>query len=98
MKLTLRRFIVLAVSIAASVATATGLAEEVQIPSGKWRSVSSATYTNPALTGAELYLSIDVAKDGSFRGVWGQYMCNAYPGAYGISRKKRGRESHYLGV
>lgn len=81
MNTTLRRFTVLAVSLAA----ATGLAQEAQLPSGNWQSAASATYTNPALTGAELYLSIDVAKDGSFKGQWGQYLCNAYPGAYGIS-------------
>lgn len=71
--------------VAVSIATATGVAQEPQAPAGNWRSSASATYTNPALTSAELYLSIDVAKDGSFRGVWGQYLCNAYPGAYGIS-------------
>ena len=81
MKPTLRLLTVVAVSIA----TATGVAQELQLPTGKWQSSASATYTNPALTGAELYLSIDVAKDGSFRGVWGQYLCNASPGAYGIS-------------
>ena len=32
-----------------------------------------------------MYLNIDVAEDGNFRGAWGQYLCNAYPGAYGIS-------------
>jgi hypothetical protein len=79
MKPTLRRLTVLALSSV----TATGLAQE--LPTGNWQSSASATYTNAALTGAELYLSIDVAKDGSFRGVWGQYLCNAYPGAYGIS-------------
>lgn len=56
-----------------------------QLPTGNWRSAGRATYTNPALTGAELYLDINVAKDGSFRGAWGQYFCTAYPGAYGIS-------------
>jgi len=71
--------------LAASMAAATGVAQEAQLPSGNWQSTASVTYTNPALTGAELYLSIDVAKDGSFRGVWGQYFCNASPGVYGIS-------------
>lgn len=81
MKTTLRRFAILAATLAA----ATGVAQETQLPSGKWQSSASATYTNPALTGSRLYLDIDVAKDGSFRGVWGQYSCTAYPGAYGIS-------------
>lgn len=75
----------LAVLAAATAAAAGAFAQEPQLPAGLWRSPASATYTNPALTGAELYLSIDVAKDGSFRGVWGQYFCNTYPGAYGIS-------------
>jgi uncharacterized protein (DUF1330 family) len=78
---TLRRFAILAATLAA----ATGAAQEAQLPSGKWQAPASATYTNPALTGSRLYLDLDVAKDGSFRGVWGQYSCTAYPGAYGIS-------------
>ena len=71
--------------VAAILAAATGEAQETPLPSGKWQSSASATYTNPALTGSRLYLDIEVAKDGSFRGVWGQYVCTAYPGAYGIS-------------
>jgi hypothetical protein len=55
------------------------------LPTGHWQSPGSGTYTNPAMTGAEMYLNIDVANDGSFRGVWGRYFCTAYPGAYGIS-------------
>ena len=55
------------------------------MPTGSWQSAGSATYTNPALTGADLYLDINVSKDGNFRGTWGQYLCTAYPGAYGIS-------------
>ena len=81
MKTTLRRFAMVAVTLA----PATGAAQETQLPSGKWQSSASATYTNPALTGSRLYLDIDVAKDGSFTGVWGQYSCTAYPGAYGVS-------------
>ena len=77
-----RRLAVLAAAIAVTVGA---FAEEPQAPTGKWRSGESATYTNPALTGAELYLDIEVAKDGSFRGAWGQYFCTAYPGAYGVS-------------
>jgi hypothetical protein len=72
--------------LATAIANAAGAwAQDATLPAGPWRSPASATYTNPALTGAALYLSIDVAKDGSFRGVWGQYFCTAYPGAYGIS-------------
>ena len=48
---TLRLLTVAAISIA----TATGVAQEPQLPTGNWRSSASATYTNPALTGAELY-------------------------------------------
>lgn len=81
MKTTLRRVAILAATLAA----ATGVAQEAPLPSGNWQSPASATYTNPALTGSRLYLDIDVAKDGSFQGVWGQYLCTAYPGAYGVS-------------
>jgi hypothetical protein len=71
--------------LAASMGIATAVAQEPQLPTGNWQSTKTATYTNPGLTGAEFYLNIDVAKDGSFRGVWGEYFCTAYPGAYGIS-------------
>jgi len=81
MKTRLRDFALLAGTIAAVGA----FAQESRIPTGSWQSAGSATYTNPALTGADLYLDINVAKDGSFRGTWGQYLCTAYPGAYGIS-------------
>ena len=73
------------VFVAATLAAAPAVAQEAQIPSGKWQSAASTTYTNPGLTGSRLYLDIDVAADGSFRGAWGQYLCTAYPGAYGIS-------------
>jgi len=71
--------------LAGTIATAVGVfAQEPTLPVGNWRSPGHATFTNPGLTGATLYLNIDVAKDGSFRGTWGQYLCNSYPGAYGI--------------
>lgn len=81
MRTTLRRFAILVATLSAT----TGVAQEAQLPSGKWQSSASATYTNPSLTGSRLYLNIDVAKDGSFQGEWGQYLCTAYPGAYGVS-------------
>lgn len=71
--------------LAGTIAVAVGaFAQEPHVPVGNWQSPGHATYTNPALTGAALYLSINVAKDGSFRGEWGQYFCNSYSGAYGI--------------
>ncbi|OQW31568.1 MAG: hypothetical protein A4E19_08120 [Nitrospira sp. SG-bin1] len=71
--------------LAGTIAAAVGVfAQELKFPVGNWRSPGHATFTNPGLTGAALYLNIDVAKDGSFRGTWGQYLCNSYPGAYGI--------------
>ena len=81
MRPTLRGLAILAAILAATA----GEAQETQLPSGKWQSSASATYANPALTGSRLFLDIDVANDGSFRGVWGQYSCTAYPGAYGVS-------------
>ena len=66
--------------LVASIAAAVGaLAQEPALPVGNWQSATSETYTNPlhpALTGAELYLKIDVSKDGSFRGEWGEYFCS----------------------
>lgn len=55
------------------------------IPSGSWLSARSATYTNPFLAGSEIYLDINVAADGSFRGSWQQYICLSSPGAYGVN-------------
>lgn len=73
---------ILAVAIAGA---GCAMAAEPQVPAGPWRSPASATFTNPALTGAALALSIEVAKDGSFRGTWSRYFCTAYPGAYGLA-------------
>jgi hypothetical protein len=65
---------------AASIAAAVGaLAQEPAVPVGNWQSPTSETYTwplHPILTGGELYLKIDVSKDGSFRGEWGEYFCS----------------------
>jgi hypothetical protein len=80
MKTTLRRVAILAATLAAAPGVAMA-----QLPSGKWQSSASATYTNAALAGSRVYLNIDVAGDGSFQGVWGQYLCTAYPGAYGVN-------------
>ena len=52
----------------AATAAAIALAEEPRPPTGNWRSQSYVTFTNAAWTGAALYLNIDVAEDGSFRG------------------------------
>ena len=72
--------------LAGAIAAAVGaFMQEPQRPMGKWRSAAWETHTNPALTGSGLYLDIDVARDGSFRGTWAQYFCTAQPGAYGIS-------------
>jgi hypothetical protein len=73
---------------AASIAAVAGvLAQEPALPAGNWQSVTSETYSHPlhaVLTGAEFYLNIDVAKDGSFRGEWREYSCSgASVGAYG---------------
>jgi len=65
---------------AVSVVTAVGaLAQEPAVPIGNWQSAVSETITwalHPALTGGELYLKIDVSKDGGFSGEWGEYFCS----------------------
>ena len=80
--LTLARSTILAAYAAMTLAAS---AAEPPLPTGHWQSPGSGTYTNPALGGAEMYLKIDVANDGTFRGVWSRYFCTTYPGAYGIS-------------
>jgi hypothetical protein len=75
---------------AASIIAAVGAsAQELAFPVGNWQSATSETFTSPlhpVLTGAEFYLKIDVAKDGSFRGEWGEYFCSGVtPGAFGVN-------------
>ncbi len=69
--------------------TAGVLAQEPAIPAGHWESVASETYStalHPVPSGAEFYLEIDVAADGSFRGEWGEYSCSGMSlGAYGFA-------------
>ena len=74
----------------ASIAAAVGaLAQEPATPRGNWASIASDTYytpLHPVVTGAEFYLKIEVADDGSFRGEWGEYYCSGVSlGAYGIA-------------
>ena len=86
MKPALQRVTVFVASIAAA---AGALAQEPAFPAGNWASVASETYStplHPVLTGAEFYLEIDVASDGSFRGEWGEYSCSGVSlGAYGFA-------------
>lgn len=55
------------------------------LPSGSWISARHATYTNPFLSGSEIHLDINIAADGSFRGLWKQYICLVSTGAYGMN-------------
>jgi hypothetical protein len=77
---------VLKTVLAGTMVSAVGAhAQEPQLPTGKWKSLAWETYTNPAYTGAVFHLDIDVARDGSFRGTWGQYFCTVQAGAYGVA-------------
>jgi hypothetical protein len=69
-------------------AAASAWTQQPTVPSGNWQSARSETYTSPlhpVLTGAEMYLSITVSNDGSFRGEWGDYFCSSTVGAYGYT-------------
>jgi hypothetical protein len=72
-----------------SLATAAGaLARQQTAPAGNWQSSRSETYSSPlhpVVTGAEFYLSIVVATDGSFRGQWSEYNCVPSIGAFGLN-------------
>ena len=72
-----------------SIATASGsFARQWPADVGNWQSARSDTLTSPlhpVVTRAELYLNIDIANDGSFRGQWGEYTCVPSIGAYGIA-------------
>ena len=68
------------------ITTTAGLLAQPPTAAGKWRSVTSETFTSPlhpVVTRAEFYLDIDIAGDGSFRGQWGEYTCGSTIGAYG---------------
>ena len=72
----MKNVLVLAASIAATVGA---LAQEPAVPVGHWQSAASETITSalhPVLNGGELYLKIDVSKDGSFGGEWGEFFCS----------------------
>jgi hypothetical protein len=72
--------------IAATLALPVGaIAQQSPTPAGNWQSPGHVTYTNPFLAGDEFSLNIDVAKDGSFRGTWGQYFCMSSIGAMGVA-------------
>lgn len=96
--------VVLAVFIAGPIGT---FAQAGAAPTGNWQSTRQETYTNPlhpVLTGAELFLNIDVSNDGSFRGEWGEYFCTGSIGAFGVgtfscrySRSSGGRASGRFG-
>jgi hypothetical protein len=65
--------------VASVSAAISALAQEPAVPVGNWQSATSESISwalHPALTGAELYLNIDVSNDGSFRGEWGEYFCS----------------------
>jgi hypothetical protein len=74
-----------ALAVLAGMIAAGAHAQEPPIPAGNWQSPRWATYTNPFLAGAEMYLNIDVARDGGFRGRWSQYFCTSTAGAYGVT-------------
>jgi hypothetical protein len=68
------------IALVVFIATAVGAsAQEPAVPIGNWQSAASETITwalHPALTGGELYLKIDISKDGGFGGEWGEYFCS----------------------
>src|SRR5688572_17653637 len=89
-----RRLTVVAAFIAAA---ADAMAQEPAVPIGNWQSATSETYSSalhPALTGGELYLKIDVLKDGSFRGEWCEYFCS---GGYTFSCRLSGKSERVSG-
>lgn len=55
---------------------------------GKWQSADQVSYPVAALARADVFLSIEVAPDGTFRGRWDEYSCQTdgrRQGATGIS-------------
>src|SRR6185436_18378229 len=64
--------------VSLSIATVAGSLIQQVAPTGNWQSVRNETYSSPlhpVVTGAEFYLNINIANDGSFRGQWGEYTC-----------------------
>ena len=89
------------IPLTALVATlACASAEVAGVPTGNWQSPSSENYTwalHPALTGGEMYLKIDVATDGSFRGEWGEYFCTGPAGVYAATCRVSGKGERVSG-
>lgn len=72
-------------------------AQQPPVPSGNWQSARSETYSSPlhpVPSGAEMYLSISLANDGSFRGEWGEYFCT---GSYTFSCRFSARKGGVAG-
>jgi hypothetical protein len=44
-------------------------------PAGRRGSASSVSYTNAAMTSADIYLEVAIAGDGAFHGSWARYIC-----------------------
>ena len=91
------------IAFVAYIATVVGAsAQEPALPIGHWQSAASETIRSalhPVLTGGELFLKIDVSKDGSFGGEWGEYFCSGgspYFSCYlnGKSERASGRFGH----
>jgi hypothetical protein len=52
---------------------------------GHWVSSPHVTFTNPLGAGSSFFLDIVIGPDGVFQGIWDEYTCMSYPGAYGIN-------------
>lgn len=62
-----------------------GVAHAATVTPGRWASNDNVSMSGSAKAGAKFFLDIVLAKDGSFRGSWEEYVCFNYPGAYGIN-------------
>ena len=74
---------ILAVAAGAALPIEGFAAKEADPVSGRWTSNDNVAMTSPK-AGAKFFLDIVVAKDGSFKGSWEEYVCFNYPGPYGI--------------
>jgi hypothetical protein len=63
----------------------TGAAGQDPRPAGRWLSRSGLETANPLMAAAEMYLDITIARDGTFRGRWAEYLCAARIGAFGYT-------------
>lgn len=81
----MRRFCFAVLAVFGMGSLSAGVADAAPVTPGRWASTDNVSMSGTAKAGAKFFLDVVLAKDGSFRGSWEEYVCFNYPGAYGIN-------------